>query len=437
METEEAARLYRLRVNSWAMYDWANSAFATIIMAAVFPVYYRSLARSAGLPNEDATAAWSYTNSAAMLLIALAGPALGALADVTQWKKLLTGIFTSLGILGTVSLVWVRGDAYLAGSFAFGIGIIGFAGGNVFYESLLPHIAKDADLDRVSSRGYALGYLGGGVLLVLNLLWLSHPDWFFMPDRDFALRACFVSVGVWWAAFSWPLFRNVPEPLASHGKRRTGNVFKNSFVQLGRTLSQLGRYRQLTLFLAAFWTYNDGISTIIKLAVAFGDEIGIGQTDLMLALVITQFVGIPCAMAFGRLGPWLGTKQAILVGLAIYFLICVFGFFIKTATHFYALAALVGLVQGGTQALSRSLFARMVPKRQSAEFFGFFSTGEKFAGILGPLLFGLIAQLSGSSRWGILSVTFFFFVGALLLLRVDDAEGQRVAAQADGEHVSN
>ena len=413
------------------MYDWANSAFATVIMSAVFPVYYRSLARTAGLANEDATAAWSYTNSAAILVVALVGPLLGALADVTQWKKLLTGIFTALGILGSISLAGVHGGAYLVGSLIFALSVIGFSGANVFYESLLPHVARDEDLDRVSTRGYALGYLGGGVLLVVNLLWLSHPDWFFFPNRAAALRACFISVGVWWAVFSWPLFRHVPEPALTREKSGTGNVFQHSFGQLGRTLRQLGRYRQLTLFLVAFWIYNDGISTIIKLAVAFGDEIGIGQTDLMLALVITQFVGIPCAFAFGRLGPWMGTKQAILVGLAVYFVICVVGFFMKTATHFYLLAGMVGLVQGGTQALSRSLFARMVPKRQSAEFFGFFSTGEKFAGILGPLLFGLIAQFSGSSRWGIMSVTIFFLIGGLLLLGVDDAEGRRVAAATD------
>jgi UMF1 family MFS transporter len=370
-----------------------------------------------------------------MLLVALAGPALGALADVTHWKKLLTGVFTLLGIAASMSLVWVKGSAYWAGSLVFAVGIIGFAGANVFYESLLPHVAREADLDRVSTKGYALGYVGGGILLVLNLLWLSHPTWFFMPNQDFALRACFVSVGVWWALFSWPLFRNVPEPESARGKCRTGNVFKESFGQLGRTLRQLGRYRQLTLFLVAFWIYNDGISTIIKLAVAFGDEIGIGQNDLMLALVITQFVGIPCAFAFGRLGPWLGTKRAIFVGISVYVLICVFGFFMKTATQFYALAIMVGLVQGGTQALSRSMFARMVPKGQSAEFFGFFSTGEKFAGILGPFLFGLIAQLTGSSRWGILSVTLFFFIGAFVLLWVDEAEGQRVAAESESVSV--
>jgi UMF1 family MFS transporter len=368
-----------------------------------------------------------------MLLVALAGPILGALADATQRKKVFTGAFAALGILASAGLVWVRGDACVAGSVIFALGVIGFAGSNIFYESLLPHVARGADLDRVSTRGYALGYLGGGLLLVLNVLWLSHPSWFFMPDRDFALRACFASVAVWWAVFAWPLFRHVPEPESAGRERPSGSVFQDSFGRLARTFRQLRRYRQLALFLAAFWIYNDGISTVMKLAVAYGDEIGIGQADLLRALVITQFVGVPCALAFGAMGRRLGAKRAILLGLAAYTVICLFGFFIETAAHFYALAVLVGLVQGGTQALSRSLFAEMVPKRLSAEFFGFFSTGAKFAGILGPFLFGVIAQLGGSSRWGILSVVLFFLVGAVLLLRVDETEGRAVASAVDAE----
>ena len=432
-EMEETARRSRCVINSWMMYDWANSAFATVIMAAVFPVYYRSLARNAGLDNADATAAWSYTNAAAMLLIALAGPALGALADITGQKKALLGLFTALGILASACLVWVKGDAYLTGSVVFALGIIGFAGSNIFYESLLPHVAREDELDRVSARGYALGYLGGGLLLVLNLLWLSHPTWFFMPDRDFALRACFVSVALWWLVFSLPLFRHVPEPAGRRREPFSVRIVIESFRRLGQTFREVRRYRQLALFLLAFWIYNDGVGTIIKIAVAYGDEIGIGQSDLLLALVITQFVGIPCALAFGRLGPWLGTKRAILLGVAAYTLICVLGFFMKTAAHFYGLAIAVGLVQGGTQALSRSLFATMVPKNESAKFFGLFSTGEKFAGIAGPFLFGLIGQLTGSSRWGILSVALFFVVGAALLLRVNETEGRRVAAAVDAE----
>jgi len=423
--TETDAAEYRRRVNSWAMYDWANSAFATVIMSAVFPVYYRSLAREAGMGNADATAVWSYTNSAAVLLVALAGPILGALADVAHRKKLFTGIFAGLGILASVALGWVTGDAWLLGSLLFVLGTIGFSGSNIFYESLLPHVARADDLDRVSARGYAVGYIGGGILLVLNVLWLSYPEVFFMPDRSVAMRACFVSVGVWWAVFSWPFFRHVPEPQAAGRAPRA--LFRESLARLWKTFRNLHCYREVAVFLAAFWIYNDGISTIIKLAVAYGDEIGLAPSDLMLSLVLTQFVGVPCALGFGALGRRLGTKRAIFLGLAVYVFICVFAFFIKTATHFYVLAILVGLVQGGTQALSRSLFASMVPKSLSAEFFGFFSTGAKFAGILGPLLFGVMAQVGGSSRWGILSVVIFFLIGAALLLCVNETRGRAAA----------
>lgn len=430
-ESPESARAYRRITNSWAMYDWANSAFATIIMAAVFPVYYRALARDAGLENTDATAAWSYTNSAAMLIVAFAGPLLGALSDAVRRTKLFTGIFTALGVVASAGLAFLGEGAWLAASVLFCIGTIGFGGSLVFYDSLLPHIAREGDADRVSARGYALGYLGGGLLLVLNFAWLARPDWFFMPDASFALRACFVSVAVWWALFALPFFRNVPEPRFGITERPGGGLIAESFGRLARTFRNVRRYRELALFLAAFWIYNDGIGTVIKLAVAFGDEIGIGQRDLLLALVITQFVGIPCAILFGRLGLRIGAKRAILLGIGVYALICPLAFFMKTAAHFYMLAAVVGLVQGGTQALSRSLFATMVPKRQSAEFFGFFSTGEKFAGILGPLLFGLVAQLGGGSRWGIVSVTLFFVVGAALLIRVNETEGRRVATEVD------
>lgn len=432
-ETGEAANASRRAVRAWMMYDWANSAFATVIMAAVFPIFYRSLAREAGLDNEDATAAWSYTNSAAMLLVALAGPVLGALADITGRKKTLLGLFAGLGILGSASLVLLRDGDYLLGSLLFVMGLAGFAGGNVFYESLLPHLVGKGELDRISARAYALGYLGGGLLLLLNLAWLSFPGWFLMPGPEFALRACFVSVAVWWLVFSLPLFRHVPEPGGRGRAPLSVRVVGESFRRFGRTFREVRRHRQLALFLLAFWIYNDGIGTIIKIAAAYGDEIGLGQRHLLQALLLTQLVGVPCALVFGWLGPRMGTKRAILMGLAAYTVICLLGFFVTTPAHFYGLALAVGLVQGGTQALSRSLFSTMVPKNESAKFFGLFSTGQRLAGILGPFLFGLIGQLAGSSRWGILSIALFFVVGAVLLSRVNEAEGQRVAAEADAE----
>jgi MFS transporter, UMF1 family len=332
-----------------------------------------------------------------------------------------------LGVLGLISLAFLGEDRFLLGSLMFAIGNLGFAGGNIFYEALLPHVARPNDLDRVSARGYALGYLGGGLLLIINVLWLLRPDWFWMPDREFALRASFVSAGIWWFIFALPLFRNVPEPGGCDQARISSRVVMSGFQRLVATLRQIRRYRQLALFLAAFWIYNDGIGTIIKIATAYGDEIGIHHNHMLIALVLTQFIGFPSTLGFGTLAQYLGAKRSIFVGLAAYLVISIAGFFMKSASHFYVLAVLVGLVQGGTQALSRSLFATMVPKARSTEFFGFFSTGQKLAGVIGPALFGLMGQLTGSSRWGILSVALLFVVGAALLWRVNEEEGRRVA----------
>lgn len=279
--------------------------------------------------------------------------------------------------------------------------------------------------------GYALGYLGGGLLLVTNALWLARPEWFWMPDREFALRACFVSVAAWWLVFSLPLFRHVREPGADQRRPGSAPMLIDGGRRLATTLKQIRLYRQLVRFLFAFWIYNDGISTIIKLAAAYGDEVGIRHNDMLLALILTQLIGFPSSVGFGRIAQYLGAKRSILAGLAVYTLVSIAGFFLRSAWHFYALAIVVGLVQGGTQALSRSLFASMVPKSRSSEFFGFFSTGEKLAGIIGPAVFGMVGQLMGSSRWGIISLVLLFATGALLLLQVNEEQGRCVAESAE------
>jgi len=424
-------RAYRKVINSWCMYDWANSAFATTIMAAMFPPFYRSLATNAGLSEGNATAAWAYTTSLGLLLVAILAPVLGAISDHTGGKKWYIGTFVTLGVVATGLFVILGEETYLLASVLFILGDIGFAGANIFYESLLPHIAREGDIDRVSTRGYALGYVGGGILLVINVLWFMWPDLFFMPNTGFALRAAFFSVAVWWAIFSIPLFRNVPEPPVVRVVGESVNPLRAGFGRLARTFGQVRRYKQLLIFLVAFWIYNDGIGTIIKMATAYGDEIGIGLTDMTIALVITQFVGIPFSFGFGWLARRLGTKRSILLALAVYALISIAGYFMQTALHFYILAFMVGTVQGGSQALSRSLYGSMVPKSQSAEFFGFFSTSSKFAGIVGPLLFGIVSQITGASRLSILSIIAFFIIGGLVLTRVDEDEGRRVAAQED------
>jgi len=412
------------------MYDWANSAFAVVILTAIFPVYYRALAMDAGVAPEGATAYWAYTTSLSLLLVAVTGPLVGAAADLLGAKKRFLAAALCFGVVGSASLALVgRGDYWLA-SLLFALANLGFAGGNIFYEALLPQVARADDLDRVSARGYALGYLGGGLLLVINALWLYRPAWFGMADRGVALQACFVSVAGWWLIFAVPLFRAVREPMV-RGRPLISVAFGDSLARLLQTFREIRRYRELTLFLASFWLYNDGIGTIMKLAAAYGDEIGVDHNDMLGALILTQFIGFPCCIGFGALARRWGAKRAIQFGLAVYAAISLAGFFVRSTADFYALALMVGVVQGGTQALSRSLFAAMVPKTHSAEFFGFFSTGEKVAGIIGPAIFGLIGQLTGSSRWGIVSITMLFAGGALLLRRVDVAEACRVAAQVD------
>ena len=424
-------KAYRKVINAWCMYDWANSGFATTIMAAMFPPFYRSLATNAGLSEGNATAAWAYTTSGGLLAVALLAPILGAISDHTGGKKWYIGAFMALGVVATGFFVLLGDQTYLLGSVLFILADIGFAGANIFYESLLPHIAAEGDIDRVSTRGYALGYVGGGILLVINVLWYMQPDLFFMPGTGFALRASFFSVAVWWAIFSIPLFRHVPEPAVVRVSGEALNPVRAGFGRLKRTFGQMRRYKQLLIFLAAFWIYNDGIGTIMKMATAYGDEIGISVTDMTIALIITQFVGIPFSFGFGWLARRLGTKRSILLALGVYGVISIAGFFMQTALHFYILAFMVGMVQGGSQALSRSLYGSMVPRSQSAEFFGFFSTSSKFAGIFGPLIFGIVSQLTGASRLSILSVIAFFIIGGLILTRVDEAEGRQVAAQED------
>ena len=416
----------RKAINAWCMYDWANSAFMTTVAAALYPPFFRSIALQAGLSENVATAYWGYTAAISLLIVAVIAPLLGATADHTGGRKRYLGAFAGLGILFTLSFVFIGDDTWLLASVLYVVAAFGFAGANVFYDSLLPGVARGADIDRVSSKGFALGYLGGGILLVLNVLWVWRPQAFGMPDAQFAVRASFVSVAVWWAVFSIPLFRRVPEPAL--GRRAGGRpALSEGLSRLAATFREIRRYRQLLLFLVAYWIYTDGLGTIIRMATAYGDEMGIGLTDMITALIVTQAVGIPFTFMFGAVARRVGPKRAILATLAVYVAVSISAYFMRTALHFYALAFSVATVQGGCQALSRSLFARMVPREKAAEFFGFYSTSSKFAGVFGPLVFGLLGQASGNSRLGIASLIVFFVVGGALLLRVNVDEGMEAA----------
>jgi UMF1 family MFS transporter len=423
------SRAYRRIVNAWCMYDWANSAFATTIMAALLPPYFSNVA-AAGLPATRATSIWAYSVSAAMLLVAVMGPILGAIADYTGSKKRFMRAFLVVAVIFTGLLFFIREGDWLGAVVFYVLASIGNGGANVFYDSLLPHVARPEDIDQVSTRGYALGYLGGGLLLLVNIIWFMMPEMFGFADAGAAVRASFLSVAVWWVIFSVPIFRHVPEPPATRGAERA-NPVRAGFARLRTTLGEVRRYRQLWKFLIAFWLYEDGIGTIIKMATIYGAEIGIGTADLAGALLLTQVVGVPMTFVFGSLAKRLGTKRSILLSLGVYTLISIAGYFMTQAWHFWVLAGMVGTVQGGSQALSRSLFGAMTPKARSGEFFGFFDISSKFAGIAGPLLFGLTAAIAGTSRWSIVSLVVFFVVGGLLLSRVNEAEGISVAQAAD------
>jgi MFS transporter, UMF1 family len=428
--------LDRPELRAWAMYDWATSAMQTTIMVAVFPIYFVKVA-GAGLVESGATQRLATVNSLALVIIALLSPILGAVSDYRANKKRWIAILMILGVAAVLGMFFIHhGDLNLA-SILFTLSLVGVAAGWVFYEALLPHIARRDEIDRVSSAGYALGYVGGGILLALNLAWIQRPGWFGLPSgpglteaqATLPVRLAFLSVAVWWVIFSLPLFRTVPEPppRLEPDERRGENPMKVAFIRLGETFHELRSYRNAFLLLLAFLIYNDGIQTIIKMATAYGTEIGIGQSALIGAILLVQFVGIPCTFLFGMVAGRIGTKPALFLGLMVYAAISVLGYFMKTATHFYILAGLVGTVQGGTQALSRSLFASMIPQHKSGEFFGFFSVFEKFAGIFGPLIFAGTIAATGSSRNAILSVIGFFVIGGALLYLVEVKEGQRAA----------
>ncbi len=432
--------LDRPELRAWAMYDWAASAMQTTVMVAVFPIYFVKVA-GAGLAGGGATQRLATVNTIALVLIALASPVLGAVSDYGGNKKRFIAAFMAVGAAAVAGLFFVHtGDLTLA-SWLFVLALIGVAGSFVFYEALLPHIARGGELDRISTAGYALGYVGGGILLALNLAWIQKPGWFGLPagpglDESAATlpaRLAFLSVAVWWLVFSIPLFRRVPEPprRLEPDEQKGQSPIRMAFVRLGETFRELRGYRQAFLMLLAFLIYNDGIQTIIKMATAYGTELGIDQSALIGAILLVQFVGIPCSFLFGMLAGRIGAKRALFLGLLAYTAISILGFYMKTAAHFYVLAGLVGMVQGGTQALSRSLFASMIPQHKSGEFFGFFSVFEKFAGIFGPLIFAGTIAATGSSRNAILSVIGFFAVGAAILAFVNLDEGQREARTAD------
>lgn len=416
----------------WALYDTGSSAFITTIVGVILPIYYASVAASE-LPDHIASAYWGYTSSLGLLIIALFSPILGAVADYMGAKKRFMALFVTIGVIFTALLYFVTQGEWVMASALFIMANLGYAGANIFYDSLLPHIVSPEEVDRLSTAGYALGYLGGGALLVLNMLWILQPEMFGIADEGTASRLSMFSVAIWWAIFSVPIGAVVPEP-----PRRVGsleqlgmNPLSAGFARLQDTFQQIRQYRQLLIFLIAFLFYNDGIGTIVKMATIYGVEVGIEQGDLIGAFVLAQFVSFPATLFFGWLAQRIGPRGPIYIGLIVYTCVSIGAYFMSEGWHFWLLAVGIAMVQGGTQALSRSLYSSMVPRSRSSEFFGFFSVSTKFAGIMGPLIFGLVSQQMESSRLSIVSVLIFFIGGMLILSQVDIEEGQRVAREEE------
>ena len=399
---------------SWALYDWGNSAFATTVMAGFFPVFFKEY-WAKGLSATDSTFWLGLGNSAASTLMILLAPLVGALADQGGNKKRMLVLFAFLGALMTSSLFLVAAGLWPVALAFYALGIVGFSGSIVPYDALLVDVATPRELDRTSALGYALGYLGGGLLFALNVAMVMKPGLFGLADAGEAVRISFLMVGLWWAAFTVPLLLFVHE--RNPAPPRDG-VLRGALREIRDNLREVRRHRMAFLFLLAYWLYIDGVDTIVRMAVDYGLAIGFEPQDLLAALLVTQFVGFPAALAFGWIGDRMGPKSGIMIALGVYSLVVVWAWGMQNRWEFYGLAVMIGLVQGGIQSLSRSLYARLIPAERSGVFFGVYNMLGKFAAVIGPLLVGMVGVATGSSRAGILAILVLFVGGAMVLRMV-------------------
>lgn len=411
---------------SWALYDWANSAYATVILAGFFPLFFKQY-WSAGSDVSSSTFQLGLTNSIASTVIVILAPVLGAIADAGNLKKRLLLIFALLGILMSGSLYFVAQDENILALCLFAFSVIGFSGSVIFSDSLLTDICEENYFDKVSGLAYGLGYLGGGILFAFDVYMTLNPESFGFANSSEAVRFSFLTVSVWWFIFSLPLFFNVTEKKSiSTETISTTTTIINGFSQLRLTFYKIKKLRMVLLFLVAYWLYIDGVDTIVRMAVDYGMSLGFDSSDLIKALLITQFVGFPAAIGFGYLAQYIGAKKSILIGIFVYLLITVWASQITHVSEFYLLAIIIGLVQGGVQALSRSFYAKIIPQHQSAEFFGFYNMMGKFAAVLGPMMMGIVSLTTQSPRLSILSVSILFISGGILLYFVSENKAKKM-----------
>jgi len=417
----------------WCLYDWANSAFATVILAAVLPVYFASLVPADGAEltffgmkhRMPATALWGYVISLSMLAVALLAPYIGARADAHRARRRSLILCCLIGATATAMLSVTGPGQYLLAAGLFIIGNIGFATGNIFYNSFLPALAEASDLDRLSARGFAAGYLGGGLALLAVFILIQQYQLFGLADRATATRIGFLLTGLWWAGFAIPAFRHIREEVFIHDPEPLLYGLKGYF----KTFSRIRHYPHLLRFLVAFLFYNDGIQTVIAVSAIFASvELGMSQASILGCFLMIQFIAMPGALIFAALAARIGAKKTVMLSLLLFVGVTVYAFIIDSAAEFWFLGFVVALILGGSQAISRSLFATMVPKSRSAEFFGFYAVSGKFASIFGPLVFAIISDVTGSARLSILALSGFFIIGTFILAKVDIEQGRQQAA---------
>lgn len=416
------------QILAWSLYDWGNSAFATTVMAGFFPLFFKQY-WSAGVAGSESTFYLGVANSLASLIIVLLAPVLGAIADRGSHRKRFLVFFAFLGACMTALLPLVAKGEWPWAVLFYVVATIGFSGSVTFYDSLIVFVTRSSRYDQVSALGYAMGYLGGGLLFAVNVWMTLKPGLFGLADAAEAVKLSFVTVALWWALFTLPLARWVTEP---EGKGPgSGAAIRAGVIQLRRTFSEIRALRVVFLFLLGYWFYIDGVDTIVRMAVDYGLSLGFSSDSLIIALLITQFVGFPAAIAFGYLGNRLGPKNGIYIAIFVYTVIVVWASQMGSEREFYGLAIAIGLVQGGIQSLSRSLYARIIPANKTAEFFGFYNMLGKFAAVIGPVMVGWAGMASGNPRAGILTLLVLFGLGAFFLSRVNMAEGKRRAAELE------
>jgi MFS transporter, UMF1 family len=407
---------------SWAFYDWANSAYTLIVVTAILPLYFKSSATEAGIDAATSTAYWGYANSFSTLIVSILAPILGTIADFKGYKKRFFVIFATLGVIFTLMLAVVPSDQWLVLLICFIVTSIGFTGANIFYDAFLVDVTTEERMDRISANGYALGYVGSIIPFIISIALIMTAQLNILPlSVTIASQIAFVITALWWGFFTIPMLKNVEQ---RYYVERVPNPVSTSFKKLYSTFKNIKAYKPLFIFLIAYFFYIDGVHTVINMSTAFGSDLGISSTTLLIILFMTQVVAAPFTVLFGKLGGKYSEKTMIMVGIFVYIIVCFYAYFLDSALDFWILAMLVGTSQGGIQAMSRSYFAKLVPKESSNEFFGFYSIFGKFAAIIGPLLVGVTAQYTGNTNSGVFSLVILFIIGAIILLYVPKSDAK-------------